>query len=52
MNKPHNWDNWMHVMQILAHKMYVGPWFHGPVILSHLEDYLMEKCCTEDIDSV
>ena len=34
--------------------MWVGQWptFHGPVILSYLEDYLMDKCCTGDIDWV
>ena len=36
--------------------MYVGQWpaFHGPVILSYIdiEDYLNDKCCTGDIDSV
>ena len=26
--------------------------FHGPVILTYLEDILMEECWTEDIDSV
>ena len=34
--------------------MYVGQWptFRGPVILTYLEDILMEECWTEDIDSV
>ena len=32
--------------------MYVGQWptFHGTVILTYIEDILMEECWTEDID--
>ena len=31
--------------------MYVGQWpsFHGPVILSYLEDVLKEEWCTEGL---
>ena len=34
--------------------MYVGQWptFCGPVVLTYLEDILMEDCWIEDIDSV
>ena len=36
----------------LPHKMYVGMWptFHGPSdSVLYIEDFLMEECCTEDI---
>ena len=35
----------------LPHNMCLGQWptFHGPVILSYLEEYLMDECCTGDI---
>ena len=34
--------------------MYVGQWptLHGPVILSYLKDYLMDKCHIWDIGSI
>ena len=51
MDKCHNWNNGSVWCKDLPHKMYVDQFltFHGPVILSYLEDILMEECYTEDI---
>ena len=40
------WRYWLSVMQTLTWNYYVGQWptFHSPVILSYLEDYLLDKC--------
>ena len=44
MGKCHNWNIGSMWCKDLPHKMYVGQWhtFHGPVILSYIEDYLMD----------
>ena len=53
MGKCHNSNIGSMWCKDLPHKIYVGQWptFHGPVILSYLEDHLMD-CYTGDIDSV
>ena len=54
MDKCHNGNIGSMWCKDLPHKMYVGQWptFYGWMILSCLEDLLMQECCTEDIDSV
>ena len=44
MDKCHNWNIVSVWSKDLLHKLYVGQWptFHGPVILSYLEDNLMD----------
>ena len=52
MDKCHNWNIGSMWCKDVPHKMYLVQWptFHGPVIPSYLEDFLVEECCTEDID--